>query len=66
MIEMHGTANVCCLVFCSAMKIRFSESVRVYKTENENYFFTVRINTPLNNTLSVFTRVSCPLITGGN
>jgi hypothetical protein len=28
----------------SAMKIRFSESVRVYKTENENYFFTVVIN----------------------
>lgn len=26
---------------CRMMEIRFSENVRVYKTENENYYFTV-------------------------
>ena len=46
-LAVHGTAKVFCLVFCSAMKIRFSESVRVYKTESENYFFTVRHTTIL-------------------
>ena len=35
--------NTCVFFPCSVMEVRFSENARVYKTENENFYFTVSI-----------------------